>query len=96
MLDACLTVRIKPASRKIRKWLDSVDFAIFGQGAASAQDAQLPRFSYKNRTIRSRIGSANAPSTPSKVMSSRDGCIKFMGIILGIALANFNSSIILN
>ena len=65
-------VWIKPASRKIRKWFDRVDLAMSGQGAASVQDMQSFRSS-RLLTMRSRIGSASAASTPANVMSSRCG-----------------------
>ena len=65
-------VWIKPASRRIRKWFERVDFAMPGHGAASVQDMQS-FCSSRLLTIRSRIGSASAASTPANVMSSRDG-----------------------
>ena len=59
-------VWIRPASRRTRKWFDSVDLAMPGHGVASVQDMQSFFCSSRLLTIRRRIGSAN-------VMSSRDG-----------------------
>jgi hypothetical protein len=66
-------VWIRPASRRIRKWFDSVDLAMPGHGVASVQDMQSFFCSSRLLTIRSRIGSASAASTPANVMFSRDG-----------------------
>src|SRR5450631_137790 len=65
-------VWIRPASRRIRKWFDSVDFAMSGQGIASVHDMQSV-CAIRLLTMRSRIGSARAPSTPANVISSRSG-----------------------
>ena len=40
VFDTFFDVRIKPASRRIRKWFERVDLAISGHGAASVQDMQ--------------------------------------------------------